>query len=744
MKRVVCLLLCAVLLLGLLPAAALADGELQIYFEICNENGVVSNATRWPGVGSMYGDSIFFRAYTAETDGVAITGNQLCLYENNEPDTNGMLTWIPSGTNGYYRWDTHAAKAADPVFLATINGQKYKGRAQVHEAEVGWFSSKDKSISTALTYGFATDANVFYDGTEAVTVYLTADPGYVTKITPENVEKTNDGIRFDLEDRGVSEGTALGPRLKVTCPAGLSGELTLRVPVELCYLETGETWTGTYAVTFSKVGKKPGGNIPSQPGEPTAILVTIDGKVRTCWFGVGEFNNGAYHILHGSQIGGPEDSASPVMLAVGLWWKNERQDGSWDLTMLTPEEAEQVKAQAEFRLEFYPQSGQEVSLPAKQALSEIDPDTALGKEAKTAAETGMPAADCYLLEAKHEGTWFVEAVCETGKNVHTSCSKLTRWVLVFSDLPDCTTVEQINTTLRNEFQELAEAGTRRTTYFRVILRQQTYRGQIDVPPIPDSLQGVEIGVTFIGNGPDGMANLYGGICSNSVPITATGIRFIGAGKQDPEDSNSRYWEKWPAKTGNDGAENFALYGLSGATANHCSFTGYYYAMKLTSGIRLCGEYNTYTQNHIAWYLGEGNFNGGSQYANNCVFEKNDIAIQIKKFNLPPSFYAPSRCQFIDNTIDILNHSNRSWFIPGNYFEHNGQRATANDPATSIGFYPMIRTEQTGDAYYWDCEWLPTKDRLLLSNSLTGAYPLTQTPLTQASALNAHRRRSASL
>ena len=79
MKRVVCLLLCTVLLLGLLPAAALANDEQQMYFEICNENGVVSDATRWPGVGSMYGDSIFFRAYTAETDGIARAISSACM-----------------------------------------------------------------------------------------------------------------------------------------------------------------------------------------------------------------------------------------------------------------------------------------------------------------------------------------------------------------------------------------------------------------------------------------------------------------------------------------------------------------------------------------------------------------------------------------------------------------------------------------------------------------------------------------
>lgn len=737
MKRVVCLLLCTVLLLGLLPAAALANDEQQMYFEICDGEGVVSDATRWPGVGSMYGDSIFFRAYTAETGGEAITGDQLCLYENNKPDTNGMLTWIPSGNNGYYKWDTHAAKAADPVFLATIDGQKYKGRAQVHEAEVGWFSSRDKSISTALTYGFATDANVYYDGTEAVTVYLTADFSFTTNITLSEIKKTNDDIQLELEPRGSFGANNLGSRLKVTCPAGLSGELTVTVPVDLCYhSEDGdETGKNTYTVTFSKSGKKPGGDMPSQPGEPTAITVKIKDKEghvneETCWFGVGEYANNKYDILSNSSMGNPEDRPNFAMLAVGLWRKIEGRDGTWDLTMLSKEEAEQVMEQAEFHLEFHAQSGQEAT-PKGLTPDEIKERYSYGdliQAVDAAAALGMPEAACYPLEAQHEGKWRVEAVCTMKKSgeTYTACGNLERRVSNnVINLNGCTTVTEINDNLKDTFNHLPNSSKWREANICVRLREPEYTGQIVVPDIPDGY--MEVRVEFVGDIRNRtgtpLVKLHGGICSGSAPIAVQNIRFIGAGKKD----DGSYWENWPEGTENHGAENSALYGNSMATAGSCEFTGYYYAMKLTKEMRLCGENNTYVENHIAWYLGKGIYNGGNPKANNCVFKGNDIAIQIEKFNLRPSSYAPSRCQFINNKLDIQNYSGRAWFIPGNYFEHDGKRATANDPATSIGFYPMIRTEQTGDAYYWDGEWLPT-NRLLLSNSLTGAYPTPQTYL----------------
>lgn len=753
MKRVVCLLLCAVMLLGLLPAAALAGGELQMYFETCDKNGNVPEEQRgrFNGLGSMYGDSIFFHAYTAETDGVAITGDQLCLYENNEPDTSGMLTWIPSENNGYYKWDTHAAKAADPVFLATINGQRYKGRAQVHEAEVGWFSSGDKSISTALTYGFATDANVYYDGTKDVTVYLTADFSFTTTITLDEVTSTNNGIQLALEDRGEFNGYNLGSLLKVTCPADLSGVLTVTVPVDLCYNAMNDKWSDTYTVTFSEFGKKPGGDMPSQPGEPTAIKVKLkdeEGNVKeeTCWFGVGEFANNKYDILSNSSMGNPADSPNYAILAVGLWRKNEYKNGSWDLTMLSPKEAEEVMTQADFQLNFYPLSGQAADdLPEKKQLSEIiEPDYPYGdliQAAAAAAETGMPEAACYLLEAKHEGKWRVEAVCEMKESgeTYTACGNLERRVSNnVINLNDCTTVTEINDKLTETFNNLPNSSKWRETNICVLLKESEYTGQIVVPDIPDGY--MEVNVEFVGDIRNGtgtpLVELHGGICSNSAPIAVQKIRFIGAGKKD----DGSYWEtwpeeKWPKGTANYGAKNSALYGNSMATAGSCEFTGYYYAMKLTKEMRLCGENNTYVENHIAWYLGEGNYNGGNPHANNCVFERNDIAIQIENFNLRPSFYAPSRCQFIDNEWDIQNNSGRAWFIPGNYFVHGSTDdgrdylATAIEPATLVNCYPLCRREiingKERDVFYYNYKQLGRDEIYRLANRLASTY---QTPL----------------
>ena len=445
-------------------------------------------------------------------------------------------------------------------------------------------------------------------------------------------------------------------------------------------------------------------------GEPTPITVKINGEEKTCWFSVSELVNQRYHSLVGTSMGGTSDGVCEARLAVGLWWDQEC------MTMLKPGEAAQVMTQADFSLVFYPLSAPPIDPPAAAA-----PDS-------EQTEAGMPAANIYLLEAKHEGSWRVAAVCKmkADGSTHTACGELERRVITFSDLYGCTTVEDINNALEIRLQELANANTQRPTYIRVYLTDNDYTGQIVVPEIPESLSDVEIGVDFFGYYSN--RALYGGIRSDSAPIFVFDINFIGAGQDD----TGTYLESWPQNSVHNGAENSALYGTAMGTATGCTFTGYYYAMKLTENVRLCGIGNTYKKNHIAWYLGEGNERGGNPSAEKCVFEENDIAIYVKKFNLPSSFYAPSRCRFINNKLDIQNDSGRSWFIPGNYFVHgtkdNGdpRLATAISPATSVNCYPLCLRTENGDGYrdtfYYDYEQLDRNQIYELANSLTSAYP----------------------
>lgn len=526
-------------------------------------------------------------------------------------------------------------------------------------------------------------------------VSTTTDPFNATV----RVERANPTIGFTIN----SIGRNVTVELPCAFTAGtVTGSVHDNVPEAKFDGQTVSFTTGRGDIYMIKPASD--GEEQFQPGEPKPITVTIDGKEKTCWFGVGEFINGRYTVLTGSYIGAMSIEDAEPRLAVGLWWRNS----SDEFTMLSPEEAEQVRQQASFRLEFQPLSAAPVDPPAKIPASEEE------------YAAGMPETSRYLLKARHEGNWRVVATCVMSGQTYTACGEFERGIINSIDVTGCKTVDEINAAVQRKMDQIENSGTQRRTQIRVIMEAPEYTGQIVVPSVPDSIRDIMDGVTFEGHSNSGRVTLYGGIRSDDAGIYASNISFIGAGKENPT---------WPADGDNAGAENAALYGAGGGSEGNCVFTGYYYAIKMAGSVRLCGTNNHFKNNHIAWYVEYHDDYGGNPNAERCVFEENDIAIQIEKFSdyLPMSFYAPGRCEFIDNELDVqLNQEkigNRTWFIPGNYFVHtaeNGatQLETRISPAMAVSFYPM----RNGDQLIYDgVKWGDT-DGIRLSNSLTSAYP----------------------
>ena len=175
----------------------------------------------------------------------------------------------------------------------------------------------------------------------------------------------------------------------------------------------------------------------------------------------------------------------------------------------------------------------------------------------------------------------------------------------------------------------------------------------------------------------------------------------------------------------------AFDGNSESNLSNCTFTGYDIAIKCGTSLRMFGRYNTFTENHIAWKLSEACKGDGNPDAQSCVFEENDYALYVENFNGFPSNYAPRYCRFIDNGYDVYNGSGRWWFLPGNYFEHEGDRKIVYDTsadATPVFCYPMAIREGTNGqeennpvTYYYD-QLEDGGDTV--SNALTSTY---QTP-----------------
>lgn len=261
--------------------------------------------------------------------------------------------------------------------------------------------------------------------------------------------------------------------------------------------------------------------------------------------------------------------------------------------------------------------------------------------------------------------------------------------------------------------------------------QDAYRGQIRIEDW--RVDGVELWVQIMGVGQNqGVekipVTLFGGIYSDTIPFSVSGVNFVGAGKGKTN---------WPKDGPNKGNANVAFDGNSMSNVSNCTFTGYDIAIKCGTSLRMFGRYNTFTKNHIAWKLSEACKGDGNPDAQSCVFEENDYALYVEKFNGFPSNYAPRYCRFIDNVCDVYNGSGRWWFLPGNFFSHKGipmpmyDRISAG--ATSVFCYPMATREGTNGqegnnpvTYYYD---QLDEDGDTVSNALTNTY---QTPKSELS------------
>ena len=667
MKRVVCLLLSLILLLGLMPTA-LADGNGPNWVVLCDEDGTEREMRRTQELyNCMYGESVYFHLYADETGGEALKGLTQNFYVDGETKYNVKVRW--NAEKEYYVWDTNGF-SNNKVQISLGDGtNNYSFFANLTIEDIGWFWTRNPSVASALPGGRAVTAK--YDGTEDVSVYLMATHTTAGAVLPDTFEAPE----------GFTVRQLTQYCWRVTCKAdenwdGDEKKLTL-------YMD--KAWTsifglGTdYTVTFCKDGNEPRGKdapAPSVIGQLAAIPVTINGRKRTCYMGVGEYNNGKYGVLTTSSMGGLESEAKQAQLAVGLWWQTSSGDGTYDLTALSADEVQAVIAQVdEFNL---------------TATAEGEQTGALTYTEDTTVTAGMPCQRIYTLTGKDVGIWRFEASCTVGGETMTASGTITRTVATAHALKpeQCETVGTINAGL-----EAAIGGIQKPGEYVIIVNLRStgeeyhaenpndsaYRGQIVIPDIKQN--NVDVTVEF--RGARGGTTLIGGIQSETAAFSVSNVNFIGNGKDK---------ETWKVSEDNPNgsAPNMAFYGNSRANASDCTFTGYYVAISCGRDLRMCGRNNTFRNNHIAWRISTENKNGGNPDALNCVFEDNEYAIWVESFYFMPSFYAPTGCTFTDNGCDVRN-SDRWWFIPGNYFTHNGNPGPVNEIGGGSGntyCYPM--------------------------------------------------------
>ena len=348
----------------------------------------------------------------------------------------------------------------------------------------------------------------------------------------------------------------------------------------------------------------------------------------------------------------------------------------------------------------------------------------------------MPCQRYYELVEQHRGKWILKTSCTVNGIERTAYGAATLTVTEDSnyiELSDFETVKDINDKLKTKINEITEPGK----YNIAVLLSKTgktekdaYCGRIEIPNIQKDGISIWVEIRGVGTVP---ATLFGGIYSDTIPFSTARINFVGAGKDNEDGQYKKTWEDGP----NAGKLNVAFDGNSESNLSNCTFTGYDIAIKCGTSQRMFGRYNTFTENHIAWKLSEACEGDGNPDAQSCVFEENDYALYVENFNGFPSNYAPRYCRFIDNGYDVYNGSGRWWFLPGNFFSHNGILMPVYDRisagATSVFCYPMATREGTNGpeennpvTYYYD---QLDKDGDTVSNALTSTYRTPESELS---------------
>ena len=695
MKRVFCLLLCLALLCGLLPTAVLADNDPSnpLYFAFCDADGSNPKSPT-KDVHVSFGETYYFRVYIDAAGNTAVQNNTF-------EQSNIGLEWI-AGDNGYYLWNTRLATADMPLFKATVTGTDYETRVFVHSSDVGWFSSETKSLSTALTLADKTEADVQYDGKTSVTVYLTAESSFVTEIGKiTKSDNTIDAVTFDRTPYGESRGHGL----KVTCPAGLSGEPWLEVKVQQKFVLENAYETVTYKVTFSADGVSVNAPSAGRPGEPVLLPGVTNTSGDQVYFGIGlQTDSGDYTVATSSRFTGPSTEQTTETFKPCFFVKST--EGYTETAV-----------------------GEGQTVTVNEMSAPMCGNTAASSDVWVKNETAGTYS--LTLTSVMAGTWTITASCTVGETTYSvSCySERVNAEETKIEGSDASSVDAINAKLA----EVIDGNEDAVKYCIVKLNSGEYTGTIE---IPEETKGRVI-VILQGNsdGPNNRTILNGGVKSDCDTVSVENIDFRGADYSDNKNSYGNYSEKWTTGV-NAGKDNYALYGSGRGNSVNCTFEGYKQAVVWTVGSRLLGRNNIYRYNDIGWYvdIADSYDNGINTDATGSRFENNNTAIYVNSFGgfqYTNTFAVYVRGNvFIDNAVDMSNHSGRWWYIPGNYFEHNNVAGpddqTTGESGTSC--YPMAKYEndaivQNSYTYQQLAEGGDT-----LSNDLTETYLIPETAL----------------
>lgn len=322
-------------------------------------------------------------------------------------------------------------------------------------------------------------------------------------------------------------------------------------------------------------------------------------------------------------------------------------------------------------------------------------------EQRRASESDGLAAHSWRFSGQdYTGNWQFRAVWKM--NDDTTLISYVRFSLELYQVVESeplTTVGAVNEWLESKYEEYGLSCN-----YWVKLAPGEFNGYISIP------NGMVFSI--IGSGVDA-TTLNGGLYVG--PGAHGGIHDLtmrGAGSQH---------KRWPQMWfDGEKAPNYGIYGTnSTASFYNVTFEDYYYAVYNADGFGSFGPGENGPGQTVFRNNGAGicvdardGVGGLSTPLTGTLFEENGRAIELLSFNsdIPPSFYPIYHCKFINNDVDVYNESGRNFFMPGNYFYHDRQ---------SDGSHNYIETDSKN----------PGKDKKDNKN-LVSAYPMMNEDFTE--------------
>ena len=649
MKRLLSILLSAVLLLSLLSGMAVADGDGQgsgdsgstpaagIYMSI---NGVVPGDYVSPPYAMNYSSNsqtqFVFYYYDADATNFYPRRTTIELVSVSVVSSNLWMVTLNSGVSGDHSMLFNAMKS---------NGSEAELTMQLTDLTPPTPPMPDpvpEEIYTALDGTGAPDINSLVQANQG------PGPKYALSYTPLTAKT------FYYYNQAVNEvspgmGTAvekIGDHLwAITMKAGFKGEFTW-----LFSLDNGEE-LGIY---FYDGSETPGGWIPDyKPVQNSSYeLKTATPEIESAPLGLQKFkyegNDYYFGFVESISEGGSSgrDGAVYAMLEPNIYTFSDSryQPVSGDLRT-----ALQTYLGA-ITLKWYVEEGSEATAaPAHYTCTE---------------ECTEPSEYYWRFADENVGVWYLTATTSTGlcsvaKYGHYKSNEI---VTNYVDNAE---------TLQQALDELAESGADfdNTTY--IFKLTANFEGDVTIPP---EIKDLEIN----GNGGNGNNR-----------ITWIGGIYTG---ENADERNRPLVQNINFVSGTPGSGS-AIYGKRSVNVQFCDFTGFDSAINLKGPAYVSGC--VFKRNQTGVYVAEIS----SLYIDNCTFEENHTGLWLK--DLPKTAilnnYVIKWNSFKNNTIAVKcnwGNANRPFFMPYNYFNGNQTQSSGK-----IYTYP-----ESKDAFFREYEW----------------------------------------